>query len=223
MTDTGPAQEPVDWALAERVARRFSGRAPLANSYLGESLQPDFHAVTVEAEALVADFTGLRSPSAATAAVLDRAGWVEANVASMRRMLAPLTRRMGERMGRSPVAGVGRAVAGTEMGVLLGYLSQRVLGQYDLLVPTDGTGTLNADAVYYVGANVLELEKRFAFPPREFRRWIAIHEVTHRAQFTGVPWMKGYFLSLVDQALTIVDPDPRRVLQALMPRGRRDA
>jgi coenzyme F420 biosynthesis associated uncharacterized protein len=216
MTDSDPAPEPVDWALAERVARRFSGRAPLASSYLGESLQPDFHAVTVEAEALVADFTGLRAPSAATAAVLNRAGWVEANVASMRRMLAPLTRRMGERMGRGPVAGVGRTVAGTEMGVLLGYLSQRVLGQYDLLVPDDGTSTLDADAVYYVGPNVLELEKRFAFPPRDFRRWIAIHEVTHRAQFTGVPWMKGYFLSLVDQALAIVDPDPKRVLQALM-------
>ena len=77
------------------------------------------------------------------------------------------------------------------MGALLGYLSQRVLGQYDLLVPDD----VNGDAVYYVGGNILSLEKRFAFRPRDFRLWIAIHEVTHRAQFTGVPWMRSYFLS----------------------------
>ena len=50
------------------------------------------------------------------------------------------------------------------------------------------------DLVYYVGPNVLALEKRFAFPPREFRLWLALHEVTHRAQFTGVPWLRPHFL-----------------------------
>jgi len=211
--------DPVDWALAERVARRFAGREPLASSYLSRSLRPDFDAVTTEAEELVAAHTGLRAPGPAHAEVLDRRGWVSANVASMRRMLAPLTARIGERMGRSPIAPVGRRIAGTEMGVLLGYLAQRVLGQYDLLVPdgdepgTNGQG--DGDAVYYVGSNVLVLEKRFAFPPRDFRRWIALHEVTHRAQFTGVPWLKGHFLSLVERSLTMVDPDPRRLVQAM--------
>jgi coenzyme F420 biosynthesis associated uncharacterized protein len=209
-----PAPDPVDWALAERVARRFAGREPLASSYLGRSLRPDFAAVTVEAEELVAEHTGLRAGSAAAAEVLDRTGWIAANVASMRRMLAPLTARIGERMSRGPMVPVGRRVAGTEMGVLLGYLAQRVLGQYDLLVPDD-EGNTTADAVYYVGPNVLTLEKRYAFPPRDFRRWIALHEVTHRAQFTGVPWLKAHFLALVERSLTLVDPDPRRLVQAM--------
>ena len=212
--------EPIDWALAERVARRFAGREPLASSYLSRSLRPDFDVVTTEAEELAAAHTGLRAPGPARAEVLDRRGWVSANVASMQRMLAPLTARIGERMAKSPIAPVGRRIAGTEMGVLLGYLAQRVLGQYDLLVP-DGEGDEKAaatdgDAVYYVGSNVLVLEKRYAFAPREFRRWIALHEVTHRAQFTGVPWLKGHFLSLVERSLTMVDPDPRRVMQAVM-------
>jgi coenzyme F420 biosynthesis associated uncharacterized protein len=122
-------------------------------------------------------------------------------------------------VARSPVAPIGRRVAGTEMGVLLGFMAQRVLGQYDLLVPDDPdqSAASNANgAVYYVGANILALEKRYAFRPRDFRLWIAIHEVTHRAQFTAVPWLKGYFLSLVEQALAIVDPDPGRLVQAMM-------
>ncbi len=204
--------DPIDWDLAEKVARRFSGREPLAASYLAGSLRDDFDAVTAEAEALVAEHTGLRSPGPARAEVVDRSAWVAANVSSMRRLLAPLTARVGERMATSRVAPIGRRVAGTETGVLLGYLSQRVLGQYDLLVLDDDAG---ADAVYYVGGNVLALEKRFAFRPRDFRLWIAIHEVTHRAQFTGVPWMKGYYLSLVESALSSIDPDPRRLVQAL--------
>ena len=74
---------------------------------------------------------------------------------------------------------------------------------------------LPTDAVYYVGANILSLEKRFAFRPADFRLWIAIHEVTHRAQFTGVPWMREYFLGLVREALELVDPDPRTMLRAV--------
>lgn len=213
-TDTAAPPEPVDWALAERVARRFAGRDPIAASYLGGSLPPDFSAVTTQAEQLVGDFTGLRAPGVASACVLDRPQWVHANVASMRHLLQPLTARVGERMARSPIAPIGRRVAGTEMGVLLGFMAQRVLGQYDLLVPDDPAAPEKTDAVYYVGPNILALEKRFAFRPRDFRLWIAIHEVTHRAQFTAVPWMKQYFLSLVEEALAIVDPDPGRLVQA---------
>jgi len=66
-----------------------------------------------------------------------------------------------------------------------------------------------------VGPNVLALEKKFAFPPREFRLWLALHEVTHRAQFTGIPWLRDHFLGLVDATLGSVDPDPKRLLAAL--------
>jgi coenzyme F420 biosynthesis associated uncharacterized protein len=93
-------------------------------------------------------------------------------------------------------------------------MSTRVLGQYDLLLMEDERPE-DQDIVYYVGPNILALEKRFAFPPREFRLWIALHEVTHRAQFTGVPWMRDHFLSLVEGSVAAADPDPRRFLAAL--------
>jgi uncharacterized protein (DUF2342 family) len=146
-TQTAAPPEPVDWDLAERVARRFAGREPIAASYLGGSLDSDFSAVTTQAEQLVGDFTGLHAPGTASACVLDRAQWVHANVGSMRRMLQPLTARVAERVARSPVAPIGRRVAGTEMGVLLGFMAQRVLGQYDLLVPDDPDQSATVEGV----------------------------------------------------------------------------
>lgn len=105
-------------------------------------------------------------------------------------------------------------VAGLEVGALLGWMSGRVLGQYDLLIIEDERPE-DQDWVYYVGPNILMLEERYAFPPREFRLWIAVHECTHRAQFTGVPWLRSYFLSLVNELLDSVDPDPKHLLETV--------
>jgi coenzyme F420 biosynthesis associated uncharacterized protein len=205
----------VDWALAERVALRVAGREPFARSYHADSLAPDFAELTAVAEELVAETTGLRSLAGpARARVTDRQGWVTANVASFQRLLRPLVDKFGDKMSSSPLAPVTRMAAGAEVGALLGWMSTRVLGQYDLLVIED-EDPLDQDLVYYVGPNVLALEKMFAFPPREFRLWLALHEVTHRAQFTGVPWMREHFLGLVTQTLDAVDPDPKRFLDAI--------
>jgi coenzyme F420 biosynthesis associated uncharacterized protein len=208
--------EPVAWDLAERVAVRVAGREPFADSYHHDSLAPDFAELTAEAEEIVAAETGLRSLTGpARARVTDRAGWVRANISSFQRLLRPVTDKLGERLDDDAIAAkVTRTVSAVEVGSLLGWMSTRVLGQYDLLI-VEEEGDADQDFVYYVGPNVLALEKRFGFPPREFRLWLAIHECTHRAQFTGVPWLRPHFLSLVNQTLDSVDPDPKRLVQGL--------
>jgi coenzyme F420 biosynthesis associated uncharacterized protein len=208
--------DPIAWDIAEKVAVRVAGREPFAASYHLDSLAPDFEELTSEAERLVSEATGLVSLAGpARARVVDRSDWVRANLRSFRRLLRPLTDRLGERVTGNALGGkVTRAVTGAEVGALLGWMSTRVLGQYDLLVVEDDSAE-DQDLVYYVGPNVLGLEKRFAFPPREFRLWLALHEVTHRLQFTGVPWLRPHFLSLVDASLGSVEPDPKRFVQAI--------
>jgi coenzyme F420 biosynthesis associated uncharacterized protein len=220
--------EPVSWDMAERVAVRVAGRDPYQDSYHYAALQPDFEELTAEAEELVTAETGLRPLTGpARARVTDRAGWVKANIASFQRLLRPLTDRLAERMPSGPAVApltqVARTVSGVEVGTMLGWMSTRVLGQYDLLLVEEERPTTSPalappedqDIVYYVGPNIIALEKRFGFPPREFRLWLALHEVTHRAQFTGVPWLRPHFLSLVESSLGAVDPDPKRFLTAL--------
>ena len=126
--------ELVDWDLAERIAVRAAGREPLADSYHWDSLQPDFAELTALAEELVAAETGLHSLAGpARGRVTDRAGWVRANIASFQRLLRPITTRLEENMASNPFAPVASRVAGAEMGMVLGWMSSRVLGQYDLL------------------------------------------------------------------------------------------
>lgn len=201
----------VDWGVAERFAIRAAGREPFSSSYHAQSLQPDFDRLTAVAEELVAVETGLRSAAGpARARVTDRPGWIRANLASFQRLLAPVLGLVTDRVADSRVAPFASRLAGAELGLVLGWMSTRVLGQYDLLV-VEEENPQDQDIVYYVGPNVLSIEKQFAFPPEEFRTWLALHEVTHRAQFTGVPWLRPHFLSLVHESMSMIEPDPERL------------
>ncbi len=234
----------VDWDFARSVAERVAGQDSFGESYHMATLEADLLELTTQAEALVEAETGLISAAGpARARVADRMGWVDANLASFERLMKPLLSKLAaaddadsdaevpdpknpafEVVGEllAPVGkafgavgdAVGPKVAGLQLGLLLGWMSARVLGQYDLLIAEDDNPD-EQDWVYYVGPNVLSLERRYGFPPQEFRLWIAVHECTHRAQFTGVPWLRDYFLSLVNELLDDVDPDPGRLFDVI--------
>jgi coenzyme F420 biosynthesis associated uncharacterized protein len=203
---------PVDWELARRIAVRVAGEEPLSRSYLGNSLYEDFAQFTPLAEELVAAETGLiSSEGSARAQVIDRAGWIDANIRAFRRLLRPLLAESGETNLASEIT---RKIAAAELGTVLGWMSRRVLGQYDLLLAEDEDRD-EQDLVYYVGPNIISMEKKFAFDPKQFRLWLALHELTHRLQFTGVPWLRPRFLELVNQMLDEIDPEPDRIKQGL--------
>ncbi|MGH9017399.1 MAG: zinc-dependent metalloprotease [Acidimicrobiales bacterium] len=211
---------PVSWETAERVATWVGGRRSVTGAQLlphidartAQRLEEDFAEVTAQAEALVIEATGLRPASGqARAQVVDRPGWVRNNLASFRHLLDPVLEQLETNTLKGPMPGAARTAAGAQLGLVLGWMSTRVLGQYDVLFAGDTSG----DAVAYVGPNIVALERRHGFPPRQFRLWIALHEVTHRCQFTGVPWLRDYFLSHVDQVMSHVTPDPHRLADAL--------
>ena len=209
------ATDPVDWEVAKNVAYRTAGRDPYQAAHYRHGLEEDFDRCTAQAEELVAQCTGLRSLSgSARGRVTDRKGWIDANLASFQRLLRPIVTKLGDQVDHGTMRGLGGRIAGAELGVMLGWMSKRVLGQYDLLVIEDENPD-EQDVVYYVAPNVLSLERRYAFPPGEFRLWLALHEVTHRAQFTGVPWMRQHFLGLVESTMDSIDPDPKRIAEAV--------
>jgi coenzyme F420 biosynthesis associated uncharacterized protein len=215
----------VSWETAERVATWLAEGRPLGptggsrplDESTWTSLRDDFGEATARAETLVVEATGLRSAAGpAVAQVVDRPEWVRANIVSFRRLLEPALVQLQTAALPGPLAGATRAATGAQLGLVLGWMATRVLGQYDMLF-AEGADT--GGMVSYVGPNIVALERRHAFPPRQFRMWIALHEVTHRCQFTGVPWLRGHFLSLVDQGLGGISTDPRRFAEALRRAG----
>jgi coenzyme F420 biosynthesis associated uncharacterized protein len=222
--------ELVDWQLAAKVGRRVAGGSELPAR---AAWSRQFTELSATADRAVAELTGLGGElPPPLAEPLDRGQWVEANLATLRRVLRPLAVKVAERRSwratgpvPSAMRSSTRALTGAQAGTLLGYVGQRVLGQYDLPLPGpdqaaaslsdgsqpagvrpglshDGEGT-----VWYVVPNIVATERRHGFRPRDFRLWIALHETAHRRQFRGVPWLPGHLQGLLDAYLGSVEVD----------------
>jgi coenzyme F420 biosynthesis associated uncharacterized protein len=201
----------VDWDTAGSIGDRVAGSGAALSSLDRARLAEDFAEVVPRAESLVEEFTGL-SPGGyrSRAWVMTRSEWLRANLRGFQRVLEPFADKVLGSRPDGPLAPVRRHMLGAQVGGLLGYLGHRVLGQYDVFLPPDDDGL-----IYFVGPNVAGLERKFGFPSREFRLWISLHEVTHRLQFGGVPWLRGHLTGLMDAYLSSVELDPRWLVETL--------
>jgi coenzyme F420 biosynthesis associated uncharacterized protein len=208
----------IDPRIATAVSRRMVGTSSLATPELIARLQRDLEGAVPRSEALVAGVAGIPAPTPVRWAVIGRAQWAEANIGSMVTMIQPLTDKVGGRIEQLPwpVRMAQRAVVSVELGVLVGYISRRVLGQYDLLVPDESAPArtrrrhpTGGAPLYFVGPNMVETQQKLGFVPDEFALWVALHEVTHRFQFAGVPWLKERFFGLVQSYLSSLDVEGR--------------
>ncbi|MFV2000569.1 MAG: zinc-dependent metalloprotease [Acidimicrobiia bacterium] len=185
----------IDWDTAKVVAQRFSGDYPLADTYHERKFALQAPDYVARASDLVTHETGLDSPGAPVVGVISREDWVATNIASFSALLGPLEEKLGKSSSNS--RSIPGRFMGAELGAVLGFMSKRVLGQYELVLPTGDSD--RGDTVLFVGANILSMERQHEFRPSHFRFWVALHECAHRAQFTGVPWLREYFLSLVEE------------------------
>jgi coenzyme F420 biosynthesis associated uncharacterized protein len=70
-----------------------------------------------------------------------------------------------------------------------------------------------------VAPNLVAVERQLRVKPADFRLWVCLHEVTHRVQFTAVPWLRQHMLDEVQALGETFDADPaelrRRVSSAV--------
>ncbi len=190
----------VSWSTASAVAKQIAKRFPSITSYELAELRDDFDELIPQAESLVSELTGLSSPFAAKALVVERAGWIDANLKSYQRILESVK---GGILNEAPIVGMDH-LAGVQVGALIGYISSRVLGQYDLIFGSSEAET--GGSIYFVGSNLVALERNFGFPKKQFRLWVALHEMTHRFQFEAISWLKPTFSELVSTMLEVKTP-----------------
>src|SRR3954453_8431874 len=197
----------VDWTLARQVARFAAGNgaAPALES-------PDFESRVGATEPVLSDYTGLSAVEPIPAPeTVSRADWAEGNVRSMADMLEPVTERLGKRFtSAGSFAGPLRIAAGAtvaaEIGLVVGYMAQRVLGQYELsLLETDRPARL-----LFVEPNLARAIHDLDVDSDSFLSWIVLHELTHVLQFSGVPWLRGHMGALMGSYLATVEVRMKR-------------
>jgi coenzyme F420 biosynthesis associated uncharacterized protein len=203
----------IDWIVAEWIAAKLAGegRAP--------SPTIDLVPIAQDAERRVVAYTGLEPVGPLPPPEgISRKEWVTSNVASTRALMEPMLERITEGLGPvKPAAQLWLGVTGsTEVGLLVGYLAQRVLGQYELVLLRE-----HADGrpprLLFVLPNLGEAVKRFEADEREFVTWVALHEVTHAVQFGGVPWLQDHLAGLIRELLDSAETRMARRRQLRLP------
>jgi coenzyme F420 biosynthesis associated uncharacterized protein len=240
----------IDWDVAISTGTRFARQGPQVSLADARAVVAELRGLTAVVQQPVRDLTRLTSQGEiGPVAVVDRPGWIRANVSGFRVVLEPLTEKLAERSSGLPAGSlfgsVGSRVTGMQTGLILAYLSSRVLGQYELFLPpgegrgpaggasgasgTAGAGGNNGTAkaatltvsgpsvgrLTLVAPNIVMIERELGVDPHDFRRWVCLHEETHRVQFTSVSWLRGYVQGMMTEFLLASDLDTGAILERM--------
>ncbi|MBM7168398.1 zinc-dependent metalloprotease [Streptomyces sp. G44] len=221
MTSIGGA-EMVDWNLAVATATRLVRPGPEVSKDEARAVVAELRRHAKSSEEHVRSFTGMGTEGAHDTPVLvvDRAGWIKANVAGFREILKPLLEKMRDKRGGGPggavLGAVGGKVTGVELGMLLSFLASRVLGQYETFAPATRAlpaGSNGGGRLLLVAPNIVHVERELDVDPHDFRLWVCLHEETHRTQFTAVPWLRDHLEGEIQSFLGETEVDPMTVLE----------
>jgi len=203
----------IDWDKAARIARARVRRAPgsLSAAEL-QAAEPAYAAamariVPALAAALETELPGVVERSG----VVDREAWVAANVTAFAELMGKIETKLidqvmpdGAGLVKATMAIANRAVATLQVGYLLGFLGQRVLGQYDLALLSTGS---TPGQLLFVEENVRRTAAALDLPLDPFRTWIALHETTHAFEFEAHPWLRPYLAGRLEEQLTKLSAD----------------
>ncbi|HEV7205788.1 MAG TPA: zinc-dependent metalloprotease [Jatrophihabitans sp.] len=200
----------IDWDVAARAAKRFSPPSPGVSRREADDVVGELYRATATAADQVAELTQLSEPPVtAVTRVIDRPAWIDANAGGMRAVMAPIVERLVEEHPVGKVAErVGGRLTGVQVGVILGFLSGKVLGQFEFFDRPGGQLLL-------VAPNLVAVERQLKVDPKDFRLWVCLHEVTHRVQFTAVPWLRQHMLDEVAALSATIETDPAEMRKRL--------
>jgi coenzyme F420 biosynthesis associated uncharacterized protein len=212
-----PRSPMIDWDLAVRVGSRLAGEGPVVSRVEASGVVEELRAGAEKSTPLVRDFTGLVAQErTAPVLVVDRPGWIQANADGFASVIGPIVTKLQEKKGPpSPMTeAIGSRVTGAELGVMLGFLGNKVLGQFDPFHEAPGA----AGRLLLVAPNIVHAERELSVDEHDFRLWVCLHEETHRVQFTAVPWMRDHLQSLMGEIVGSIETDPGRLLSEGMSR-----
>ncbi|MCL5958929.1 MAG: zinc-dependent metalloprotease, partial [Chloroflexi bacterium] len=191
----------IDWGRVRSIALALNKDQPPPRAWREQKTQ-EYLEIVRRIEPLVAEHTGATPSNLLTSVhVFDRAEWINANIVVFRHLFKPLEQLHSQTKSRDPLGellfgGVSQTVLSGEMGLLLGYLAKRVLGQYDFSLL--GKEPISSGRLYFVEPNISGLLRELGLPAEDFRLWIALHEATHAYEFETHPWLREHFNTVLE-------------------------
>lgn len=208
----------IDWEQARGIATTMN-RGQALTAPERTSLDQQYRKLVEQCVPLVATYTGDTLPqSSERTFAFDRVDWINANIDAFRTLFAPIESLYNDEGGDKSVAavllgGLNRRVISAELGLLLGYLARRVLGQYDLALL--GREPITNGKLYYVEPNIRAVERTLSLPPEQFRMWLALHETTHAFEFESHPWVRTHFNALLTEYMEFLKQDAEQLKQGV--------
>jgi coenzyme F420 biosynthesis associated uncharacterized protein len=199
----------VDWPAAERFAveRLRSTPGTLTSAELRET-EASYAVAMARIVPRLSEALGTELPGVVErSAVVDRAGWVHANVATFAQLIGQLETELldqvmphGGGLAKATIALANRWVTTRQLGFLLGFMGSKVLGQYDLALLT---AEATPGKLLFVEENIRQTARVLDVPLDPFRTWIALHETTHAFEFEAHPWLRPYLASRLERQLQL--------------------
>lgn len=197
----------VDWRAVAQLAEARLRRAPgrLSGPEIAAT-EPAYAAAMARVVPALEEALGMPLPGIVDrVAVVDRAGWVEANLVTFAALFGTLEGELldqlvpqGAGLLKASIALANRWVTTRQFGFLLGFMGQRILGQYDLAL-------LSAEAepgqLLFVEENIRATAASLGVDVAAFRTWIALHETTHAFEFEAHPWLRPYLAERLERQL----------------------
>jgi len=189
---------PVNWKLADEVIKSVAGTPEPIEPALAE----EYSELALVAELMVSDVPGLSVPAATQLHPVDRSTWAKENSQSFRYLVEPLAMKLSGDMGASPLASLGPALLGMQAGSMVGFMSQRTLGQFDAGLPA-----LDHADRYLIVPNVEGFAAEHGLDKKQVRLWSVSHEVIHHA-ILDRDWYRGSFLRAIESFFAGLEFDP---------------
>ena len=190
----------IAWGAVRTIAVTLASRTE-NRSDVGEF---DYQGAVERTIDPLSHFTGIELPKGAPDArqlrVADRAEWIDFNIEGFGGLMEPVIKRAASGADALTWA-VGGATLTAQVGLLLGFLSARVLGQYDTgpLLTRQRSG--EPGKVFFLDGNIAAAAGRIGVPVDGLRLWIVLHEMTHALQFEGYPWLREHLGDLLESLM----------------------
>ncbi len=208
----------IDWSQAAAIATNLN-RGDALSAVDRTRLDASYRKLVEACLPIVSNYMEVTIPSPVDRTfAFDRVDWINANIEGFQRLMAPieeigLSAKGGSSIAAFAMGGINRTVVSSEMGLLLGYLAKKVLGQYDLALL--GGEADDGGKLYYVEPNIRMVESTLGLPSDEFRMWLALHETTHVFEFEGFPWVRPYFQGLLNEYFELMKTDAEVLLNGV--------